>query len=145
MCIERFNRLRTAHGSSVGSSALLVLLDQSPVWSILLRNPGILFIYGCCNRWGGIRSYAYMRCPRWDSNPHRRLRRPARYPLRHGDEPLNFTIEYGSSFILCNSFYSTFFSTTIVKLAARAANAPMAAHTGSSSVPITPTVMGISI
>lgn len=44
-----------------------------------------------------------------------------------------------------SSLYSTVFSTTIVKLAASAARAPTAAHTGSSSVPITPTVMGISI
>lgn len=41
--------------------------------------------------------------------------------------------------------YSTTFSTTMVKLAAKAANAPMAAQTGSNKTPTTPTVMGISI
>ena len=31
-------------------------------------------------------------CPRWDSNPHQRLRRPVRYPLRHEDRPISKTL-----------------------------------------------------
>lgn len=44
-----------------------------------------------------------------------------------------------------NQCYSTAFSTTILKLAASAAMAPIAAQTGSKITPTTPTVIGISI
>ncbi len=35
-----------------------------------------------------------IQCPRKDSNPHHRLRRPARYPLRHGGAMLKSLYQY---------------------------------------------------